>query len=165
VQVNATNVLALRKDLESIWYRRRDHCCTCAILTRGHYTRPHYQTHITAMSIAQPRGGAPKRSSTVLVSPLTPHCTPFGHRIRLSLSCPTKLACCPRLTRAANRSPIRAMLLPHRTVPRPNAKALVASSPLTTSCSMPQISRPRSVGQCLACVLPTTPARHLENIP
>jgi hypothetical protein len=121
------------------------------------------------MSISGPRGGVPKRSSTVLVSHLTiqppTHCTPTGPRFRFSLSWSIQLACCSRLTPVAYRLPIRAMGHPRRTVPRRNAKALVASSLLTTYCSMLQISRLRSAVRYPARVRLNIPVRLLGNTP
>ena len=64
-----------------------------------------------------------------------------------------------------NRLPIRVMSLALRTAPRRNAKTLVASCPLTTSCSIPQISRLHSAVPYQVHALLSTLARLLENIP
>jgi hypothetical protein len=68
VPTNATNVLALLRPGDDLVLTTRP---LSTYNTCGQYSRPRQPPHLTAtMSIAGPRGGAPKRSSTVLVSHL-----------------------------------------------------------------------------------------------
>lgn len=68
VPTNATNVLALLRPGDDLLLTTRP-LSTYNIC--GQYSRPRQPPHlIVTMSIAGPRGGAPKRSSTVLVSHL-----------------------------------------------------------------------------------------------
>ena len=68
VPTNATNVLALLRPGDDLVLTTRP---LSTYNIRGQYPRPRQPPHLTVtMSIAGPRGGAPKRSSTVLVSHL-----------------------------------------------------------------------------------------------